>query len=247
MAEARRREHVVPEVVIPKGVARVPPHALTEHAAMDLLEGWGVPCARRRLARSEDEAARAAREVGGAVALKIVSADILHKTDVGGVLLDVDGEEAARAGFRTLMERVATRRPDAEVEGVLVAAMVEDGADAVVGVTKDATFGPAVMVGLGGVLVEVLDDVAFRLAPFGADEARRMIAELKGAKLFQPFRGRPELDVDALAELLSRMSVFAVAEQDAFASVDLNPVRVLPEGRGVAVLDALIVPESGGG
>jgi acyl-CoA synthetase (NDP forming) len=100
------------------------------------------------------------------------------------------------------------------------------------------------MVGLGGVLVEVLDDVAFRLAPFGVAEAHRMIAALKGARLFGAFRGRPDMDVDALAALLSRLSMFAAAERGAVSSIDMNPVRVLPKGRGVMVLDAVIVPNS---
>ena len=112
----------------------------------------------------------------------------------------------------------------------------------VIGVQNDPTFGPVVMVGLGGVLIEVLEDVAFRLAPFGVDEARRMIAELKGAKLFEGVRGAPPADVDALAELLATISVFAASEAARIESVDLNPVRVLPKGQGVVALDALIVP-----
>jgi len=220
----------------------VPDTSLGEHAAMQLLESWGVPCVQRRLAATEDEAIGAAADLGGRVALKIASPDILHKTDVGGVLLGVEGVDAVRVGFRTLTTRAASLRPDAEVEGVLVAAMVDGGEDAVVGIVSDPTFGPAVMVGLGGVLVEVLDDVAFRLAPFDTGEARRMIAELKGARLFQAFRGRPELDADALAVLLSTVSRFAAAEGEALSSVDLNPVRVLPKGQGVVVLDAVVVP-----
>lgn len=243
LSESKRRQVVEPHVEVPAGATRVPGHTLTEHAAMDLLESWGVRCMRRRLATSADEAAAAAAELGGRVALKISSPDILHKTEIGGVLLGVEGAEAVRDGYRALTTRAAADRPDAQIEGVLVAEMVDGGEDAVVGIAMDPTFGPAVMVGLGGVLVEVLDDVAFRLAPFDASEARRMIAELKGARLFQAFRGRPELDVDALAELLSRMSVFAVAEREALSSVDLNPVRVLPRGEGVVVLDAAIVPD----
>ena len=120
--------------------------------------------------------------------------------------------------------------------------MAPDGVEAVIGVQNDPTFGPVVMVGLGGVLIEVLEDVAFRLAPFGVDEARRMIAELKGAKLFEGVRGAPPADVDALAELLATISVFAASEAARIESVDLNPVRVLPKGQGVVALDALIVP-----
>jgi len=245
LSEAGGREVVVPEVAIPEGALRVPGRALGEHGAMQLLESWGVRCAQRRLAATEDEAVRAADELGGRVALKIASPDILHKTDVEGVLLGVEGADAVRSGFQALKERAASLRPDAAIEGVLVAAMVDEGADAVVGVTNDPTFGPAVMVGLGGVLVEVLDDVAFRLAPFGPEEAQRMIGELKGARLFRAFRGRPDLDVDALADLLSKVSLFAAAHEKELSSIDLNPVRVLPKGRGVVVLDAVVVSAGG--
>ena len=122
----------------------------------------------------------------------------------------------------------------------MVAEMAPDGVD-VVGIQRDPTFGPVVMVGLGGIPVEVLEDVAFRLAPFGVDEARRMISEPRGARILDGVRGAPPSDVDALAQLLSRMSVFAVAERDRVASVDLNPVRVLERGKGLVALDALIV------
>jgi acyl-CoA synthetase (NDP forming) len=242
LAEAKRRPIVVPEIETPPGAIPISDRTLGEHEAMRLLESWGIRCMERRLVENADEAAAAARELGGRVALKIVSPDILHKTDVGGVLLGVEGEEAVRESFGALTSRVAAQRPDATIEGVLVAEMVDDGVDAVVGIAQDPTFGPAVMVGLGGVLVEVLDDVAFRLAPFTVEEAHRMIAEIKGAKLFAAFRGRPAADVDALAALLSRMSIFAAAQAEALSSVDLNPVRVLPKGQGVVVLDAVVVP-----
>ncbi|MGD8280411.1 MAG: acetate--CoA ligase family protein [Gemmatimonadota bacterium] len=245
LAEGLGRDRVTPTLDVGPPALQVPDHQVDEHRAMEVLESWGVPCVERRLARSEDEAAAAARELGAPVALKIVSAAIVHKTDVGGVLLGVAGEDAVREGYRTLMERAADRRPEARIQGVLVAAMADEGADAVVGVAMDPTFGPAVMVGLGGVLVEVLDDVAFRLAPFDADEGRRMIGELQGARLFEAFRGRPELDVDALAELLSKISIFAASEAERLSSVDLNPVRVLPRGQGVVALDAVIVPKEG--
>ncbi len=242
LSESRARTVGSPAVAVPPRAVRLANRTPDEDVAMRVLESWGVPCVERRLARSEEEAACAAAELGGRVALKIVSPDIVHKTDVGGVLLNVEGDGPVREGFRTLTARAASRRPDAALGGVLVARMVDDGEDAVVGVVMDPTFGPAVMVGLGGVLVEVLDDVAFRLAPFDANEALRMIAELKGARLFQAFRGRPELDVEALADLLAKMSALAEVEADALSSVDLNPVRVLPKGRGVVVLDAVIVP-----
>lgn len=230
---------------IPGGAPQVPARMLAEHEATDLLEAWGVPFVARRLARSADEAAAAAAAIGGRVVLKIASTDIPHKTEVGGVIVGVEGPDAVRAGYATLVERVGQARPDAAVEGVIVAAMAPDGVEAVIGVHRDPTFGPVVMVGLGGVLIEVLEDVAFRLAPFGVAEARRMIASLKGAKVFAGVRGAPPADVEALADLLARVSVFAAAEADRVDSVDLNPVRVLPAGQGVVALDALIVAATG--
>jgi acyl-CoA synthetase (NDP forming) len=236
-SERGSNEPVAPSTDVPASAVRLRDlraggGALSEDESMRVVEGWGVPCAARRKVRSEDEAVSAARKLGGSVALKIATPPVRHKSDVGGVLIDLEGEAAVRNGYRTLVQRGA--------ESVLVAAMAPAGTEAVVGVSHDATFGPVVMVGLGGVLVEVLDDVALRLAPFGAGEARRMIEELKGARLFHGFRGAPAGDVDALADLLARVSIFAAAEEGSFSSVDLNPVRVLPLGQGVVVLDALI-------
>jgi len=237
---ARPAEPAPPTV--PAGVPSVPARLLAEHEATDLLAAWGVPFVTRRLVRGGDEAAAAAEAIGGRVVLKIASADIQHKTEIGGVIVGVAGADAVRAAYATLVDRVASAAPDARVDGVIVAAMAPDGVEAVIGVQRDPTFGPVVMVGLGGVLIEVLEDVAFRLAPFGVAEARRMIAGLKGAKVFAGVRGAPPADVEALAELLARVSVFATAEAERIDSVDLNPVRVLPEGQGVVALDALIVP-----
>ncbi|MEQ9330322.1 acetate--CoA ligase family protein [Thalassobaculum sp.] len=229
----------------PAGAPAVPSRMLAEHEATDLLEAWGVPFVARRLARDADDAAAAAAAIGGRVVLKIASADIQHKTEVGGVIVGVEGADAVRAAHATLVDRVASAAPEARIDGVIVAAMAPVGVEAVIGVQRDPTFGPVVMVGLGGVLVEVLEDVAFRLAPFGIAEARRMIASLKGAKVFAGVRGAPPADIEALAELLAKVSVFAAAEADRIDSVDLNPVRVLPVGQGVVALDALIVPASG--
>ena len=236
------RPSELPPPALPAGAPPVPADALAEHHATDLLEAWGVPFVGRRLAVSADEARAAATALAGRLVLKIASPDILHKTEIGGVIVGVEGADEAVEAYATLMARAADKMPDARIDGVLVAAMAPDGVEAVIGVQNDPTFGPVVMVGLGGVLIEVLEDVAFRLAPFGVDEARRMIAELKGAKLFEGVRGAPPADVDALAELLATISVFAASEAARIESVDLNPVRVLPKGQGVVALDALIVP-----
>lgn len=236
---ARKGEAAPPNA--PAGAQPVPSRPIGEHEASDLLESWGVPFVSRKLVTSAHEAADAVKELGGKAVLKIASPDILHKTEVGGVIVGVTGSNAA-AAFDGLMTRVTQSAPKAKIDGVLVAAMAQDGVETVIGVQNDPTFGPVVMVGLGGILVEVLEDVSFRLAPFGVDEARRMIGELKGAKIYGGVRGAPPADVDALAELLATVSVFAASEGDRFESVDLNPVRVLPKGEGCVALDALVVP-----
>ncbi|WP_420562005.1 acetate--CoA ligase family protein [Thalassobaculum sp.] len=236
---ARKGEAAPPAA--PSGAQSVPATQMGEHQASDLLESWGVPFVDRRLVTSAHEAEEAVKAVGGKAVLKIASADILHKTEIGGVVVGVTESNAA-AAYDGLVTRVSQAAPRAEIDGVLVAAMAPEGVETVIGVQNDPTFGPVVMVGLGGILVEVLEDVSFRLAPFGVDEAKRMIAELKGAKIYGGVRGAPPADVDALAELLAKVSVFAASEGDRIESVDLNPVRVLPKGEGCVALDALIVP-----
>jgi len=193
------------------------------------------------LAESADAAAAAAAEIGGPVVLKIASPDIQHKTEIGGVMVGVEGVDDVRAGYETLIARAAGKAPTARIEGVVVCEMVSGGVETVIGVNMDPTFGPVVMFGLGGIFVEVLKDVTFRLAPFGIDEAHRMIREIKSFHVLTGARGGPKADLDALAETLVRVSVFAAANADRLESLDINPYLALPEG-GVA-LDALIVPK----
>lgn len=215
---------------------------LTESAAKRLLASAGIPVVAERVARSADEAVAAAREVGLPVALKVESKDIAHKSEVGGVVLDVATEDDVRLAYAGVLDAVATAAPAADVAGVLVAPMVRDGVETILGVANDPTLGPVVMFGLGGVFVEVLRDVSFRLAPFDAREAEAMIREVKGFPLLDGARGRPRCDVPALAEALSRLSLFAAQNADLLDSVDINPFLVLPEGRGAVAVDALVAP-----
>jgi acyl-CoA synthetase (NDP forming) len=173
------------------------------------------------------------------VALKLSAPGLAHKTEIGGVLLDVATPEAARAGYETLCARAAAA--GVSPEGILVAPMAAGGVETILGVQRDPLFGPAVMFGLGGVLVEVLGDVAFRLAPFGLEEAHRMIRGIKGFKVLQGVRGAPPADLEALAEALVRLSVLAAAEEAHIESIDVNPFLVRPEGQGAVALDALVV------
>lgn len=226
---------VAPAAPIGKG-------ALSERAAKDLLARAGIPFLDERVAGDAAAAGAAADEIGYPVVLKIVSPDIEHKTEIGGVMVGVADRKAAEAGYATLIERAAKHRPDAKIEGVLVAPMAKKGVEVIVGVSRDPVFGPAVMFGLGGVHVEVLKDVTFRLAPFGREEAMRMIDEIRGRALLSGVRGAPASDIGALADLLVRISEFAAAHAEDIETVDLNPVVAWPKGEGVVALDALVVP-----
>ncbi|MCH8998334.1 MAG: acetate--CoA ligase family protein, partial [Proteobacteria bacterium] len=224
---------------LPGPLPALPEGPVSERAAKALLAAAGIPLLEERLVANAEAAAQAARELGPPVALKLTAPGLAHKTEIGGVLLNVATAEAARAGFETLQARAAAAGVAAE--GVLVAPMAA-GVETILGVQRDPLFGPVVMFGLGGVLVEVLGDVAFRLAPFGRDEAHRMIREIKGFKVLEGVRGAPPADLEALAEALVRLSVLAAAEAERIESIDVNPFLVLPEGQGAVALDALVVP-----
>jgi acyl-CoA synthetase (NDP forming) len=238
-ASFARPPEAPPPSSLPAPLPPLPEGPLSERTAKALLAAAGIPVLEERLAGDAEDAAQAARELGLPVALKLSAPGLAHKTEIGGVLLNVATPEAARDGYETLVARaeVAGVAP----EGVLVAPMAAAGVETILGVQRDPLFGPAVMFGLGGVLVEVLGDVAFRLAPFGLDEAHRMIREIKGFKLLQGVRGAPPADLEALAEALVRLSVLAAAEAERIESIDVNPFLVLPEGQGAVALDALIV------
>jgi len=193
------------------------------------LQAAGIPMAPVALARDADEAVAAWRRFGRAVALKIESPDIAHKTEVGGVLLKLDSDEAVRDGVAALLANAARHAPRARIAGVLVQPMAEGHVELVVGVHRDPVFGTVVMVGSGGVLVEVLKDVAFRHAPFDVDEGLAMLNELRLRALLDGVRGQPAADRQAVARLLSDLSRWAAATPG-LAELDLNPVRAGPAG-----------------
>jgi len=215
--------------------------AYNEVQAMDLLRRAGLPATPCVLAADADAAVRAAAELDGPVALKIVSPDIVHKSDVGGVKVNVAGEDALRRAHADILDAVRRHAPEARIDGVLVAPMAPKGVECIAGVHCDPVFGPVVMFGLGGVFVEVLKDVSFRLAPFGRDEALAMIREIKGYALLQGARGTPPCDVDALADALAALSRFAHARRDDFSSVEINPLLALPAGQGALAFDAVVM------
>jgi acetate---CoA ligase (ADP-forming) len=214
---------------------------LSEASAKRLLSQGGLPILDELLANDAEDAVAAASRLGFPVAMKIVSPDILHKTEIGGVILNVADAEAVRQNFATLLER-AKKVPGAQIEGVLVSPMAPRGVETILGTLIDPTFGPLVMFGLGGVLVEVFRDVSFRLAPFDDAEALRMINDTKAAVILAGTRGAGPSDLTALARALSNLSHFAAANARVIDTVDVNPFLVLPEGQGAVALDAVIVP-----
>jgi hypothetical protein len=174
----------------------------------------------------------------------VQSPDILHKTEAGAVMLGLSDEAAVREGYRTVLARARAAHPNAKIDGVLVQAMARRGRDIILGISCDPDFGPMLMVGLGGIHVEVLKDVAFAPVPLGTEEAFDLLRQLKGAALLDGVRGEPAADRDAFAQLMVTLSRFAADHADSIAEIDLNPVIVHPAGEGLTVVDALIVKRS---
>lgn len=243
--QSRRAAQADPPPALPAGALPPPVRAINETQAKTILASAGIAAVPERIAADEDAAAREAAALGYPVVLKIASADIAHKSEIGGVIVGLADEAQLRKAFRTLTQRAATHAPQARVDGVVVARMAERGVETILGVVRDPVFGAVVMFGLGGVFVEAFQDVAFRVAPFGVAEARAMIGEVKGRVLLRGVRGQPPADEDALAAALAALSVYAARHTDGIESIDINPLLVLPRGRGVQALDALIVPTTG--
>jgi acyl-CoA synthetase (NDP forming) len=214
---------------------------LTEAEAKALLARYGVGRPPEALVTSAEEAVAAAAGIGGPVALKVQSPDITHKTEAGAVALSLMGDAAVREAYKRVLAGAKGAHPDAAVHGVLVQAMAPPGREIILGITRDPTFGPMLMVGLGGIHVEVLRDVAFAPVPIDPDQALALLGELKGAALLDGVRGAAPADRAALAELIATLSRFAADHADLIEEIDLNPVIVHAQGQGLIVVDALIV------
>ncbi len=215
-----------------------PDGALSERTAKAILAKAGLPVVEDVLATTAAEAADAALKAGVPVAMKIASPDIMHKTEAGGVMLGVKSADAA-AAFERIKNNAAQYDPKARIDGVLVSPMIEGGIECILGAKIDPVFGPVIVFGLGGIYTEVLKDVTFRRAPFGVETAHEMIGELKGAAILNGARGQAPVNREALAEAISKLSLFAAANADSLESVEMNPLRAMPD-RCLA-LDALIV------
>jgi acyl-CoA synthetase (NDP forming) len=228
---------LAPPVVHP---VTLPDATPSEAEAKRLLASAGITSAPEQTCASVEEAVAAAELFGFPVVMKILSPDILHKSEIGGVLLGVANDAAVRDGYDLLLARAKRAAPDARLEGVLVAKQLQGGVECILGIHRDPVFGPIAMFGLGGIFVEVMKDVVFRRCPFGADVAEDMIRSIKGAPLLLGARGRPPVDIHALAQMLARLSAFAVAAGPRLQSIDLNPVFAMPEGHGAFAADAVI-------
>jgi len=211
---------------------------LFEHEAKHLCALYDLPVTRITVEKTEDDAVKAAEKLGYPIVLKIVSPQVLHKSDAGGVLIDIKDEAGIRDGYKTIMENVKAHAPDAEITGILVQEMAPWGTEVIVGSTKDPTFGPTLMFGLGGIFVEILKDVSFRLAPINEIDAREMVKEIKAYKILEGARGKPPSDREAIVDILLKTSRMLV-ECPEISELDMNPVLVYEEG--TKIVDARII------
>ncbi|MEM4427439.1 MAG: acetate--CoA ligase family protein [Zestosphaera sp.] len=213
---------------------------LLEHEAYDVLIKYGIPAPKFGLATSAEEAVRLAEEVGYPVVLKIVSPDIVHKSDVGGVKLNLNSSEEVRRSFDEIIRNVRVNAPEAKVAGILVQEMIPQSLEVIVGATRDPTFGPVLLFGLGGIFVEVLKDVSFRITPLTRYDAETMLTEIRAAKILDGYRGTPPRDKEAIVDIILRLAKFT-EERVSVTDVDLNQIMVFEVGKGAKVADARIL------
>ena len=216
--------------------------AFSEHESKELIAAWGIPITREATAGSPEAAVAAAETIGYPVALKVDSPDILHKTEAGVIRLGLTDGAQVRAAYGDIMSNAAAAAPaGAAINGALVQEMVSGGVEVIIGVSYDAQLGPTLLFGVGGVMVEVYNDVALRLCPITRPEALEMINQVKGSRLLHGFRGTPPADMDALAAALVSVSQLAVNLEGTLSELDINPLMVLPAGQGIKAADALAV------
>ena len=211
---------------------------LTEIEAKQILIEAGITCTDTRLASDKAAAVRISDEIGYPVVLKISSVDITHKSDAGGVKVNLNDKAAVEQAYDEIMASCTAKYPNADIEGISVQGMAKAGTEVIIGMTKDPSFGPVLMFGLGGIFVEVLKDVAFRVIPIEASDAEDMIAEIKGRKLLEGYRGADPADVACLQQMLLKLSDFVDATPE-IEEIDMNPVFAYKEG--AVVVDARII------
>jgi acetyltransferase len=215
--------------------------ALTEIESKQVFEIYGLPVTATKLAKSEDDAVRLAKEIGFPIVMKIVSPQILHKSDAGGVKVNIKDEAGVRDAYKSILANAKAYKADAQIHGIAIQEMAPWGTEVIVGSVNDATFGPTVMFGLGGIFVEVLKDVTFRVAPLGHAQASRMLGEIRGAPILAGARGEAPRDQKVLADALCKYSTMIYDLKDEISESDANPVLVYEEGKGLKVVDARVI------
>ena len=228
------------DVTEPKAHAKLPPGVLGAEAAFALFKEFNIPVAPTVLTKSADEAAAAADKMGYPVALKVESAQITHKSDIGGVALRLSNANEVRAAFAGIQSAVKSRMPQAKIDGIIVQRMAGEGVEMILGIKRDPLFGSVVLCGLGGILVEVLKDIAVGIPPLTREEAADMLGRLRGFQILGGVRGKPASDVDALCETIVAVSNLAASLGDRLLGLDINPMIVLPKGQGAVAVDAVV-------
>ncbi|AYD40384.1 CoA-binding protein [Clostridium fermenticellae] len=215
--------------------------ALSEIESKNLLRKYGMPVGDAYIVKDESEALDAAQKLGYPLVMKIESADILHKSDVGGVKLNINSEKEVLSTYHEILVNVSNHKPEAKINGILMEKMMPKGMEVIIGVNNDAQFGPMVLVGLGGVFVEIFKDVSLYPAPINKAEAEKMLKKLKSYKMLTGYRGGLHYDLEALKDMIVKISNFADKNKNVLSEVDINPLFVYPEGSGVKVADAVVI------
>lgn len=213
---------------------------LLEHEAFELMRAFGLPVPKFGLARNPEEASKIASEIGFPIVLKIVSPDIVHKSDVGGVVLNIKSDDEVKKGYEQITMNVRKNAPSARIEGVLVQEMVPEGLEVIVGSTRDNVFGPLVMFGLGGIFVEVLKDVSLKIAPITRVDVEDMIKEIRSRKILEGYRGMPARDIESVEDIIMKVSDIMLQLPE-IKDIDLNPIMLYEEGKGSKVADVRIL------
>jgi acyl-CoA synthetase (NDP forming) len=223
-----------------KKVAKEKRKSLLETEAKTVCMEYGIPVTKFKLAKNEEEAVKFADEMGYPIVVKIVSPEIIHKSDVGGVIINLKDGKDVRDAYKKILRNVRKYKAKAKIVGVLVQEMAPSSTEVIVGATKDPQFGPAIMFGLGGIFVEILKDVTFRIAPVTEDEAREMIMEVKAYPLLKGYRNMPPADIDSIVKILLNTSRL-VTQHEEIKELDLNPIMVY--AKGAKTVDARIILE----
>jgi acyl-CoA synthetase (NDP forming) len=213
---------------------------LNEIESTEILKAYNLPITKKKMASSAEEAAAIASETGFPIVMKILSHDIIHKSDLGGVILNIASENEAKNAFNQIIENINKNAPDAKIEGVEVTKQIQNGLEVILGIKKDQSFGPVIMFGLGGIFVEIFRDISFRVAPVNKKRAYDMIKEIKSSDLLTGIRGTIPRDIESIADAIVKLSSLAV-DCPQIKELDINPLIVLEQGAGCYIADTKII------